>query len=345
MRVGEAKAAAARWVAGHAAGRPGFAGAFVTGSAAWLPDTAELPATSDVDLTVVTAGPAPPKLGKLRSGGVLVEVGYLPAAELGTPERLLGNYYLAGSFRGPGTILADPDGRMAALRAAVAAEFPRRRWVLARCAHAERRILDGLGGLDPAAPLPAQVLAWLFPTGVTTHVLLCAGLRNPTVRLRYLAARELLDDHGQAAVHQELLGLLGCAGLGRARVERHLAAMTAAFDAAAALPPARFPFAADLTATARPVAVDGSRQLVAGGHHHEAVFWVAATYARCLTALAAHDRAAAARHQPGFAELLADLEVGSPAALARRARAVRGYLPRLRQVRDAIVAANPEVRD
>jgi hypothetical protein len=27
--------------------------------------------------------------------------------------------------------------------------------------------------------------AWLFPTGVTCHVLLVAALRNPTVRLRY----------------------------------------------------------------------------------------------------------------------------------------------------------------
>ncbi|MFK4066636.1 hypothetical protein [Streptomyces sp. NPDC029674] len=34
--------------------------------------------------------------------------------------------------------------------------------------------------------------AWLFPTGVTCHVLLAAALRNPTVRLRYPAACEAL---------------------------------------------------------------------------------------------------------------------------------------------------------
>ncbi|MDF2744788.1 MAG: hypothetical protein K0S88_6166, partial [Actinomycetia bacterium] len=130
------------------------------------------------------------------------------------------------------------------------------------------------------------MLAWLFPTGVTTHVLLTAGLRNPTVRLRYLAARTLLT-------------LLGCAELPRERVERHLTAMTAAFDTAAA--------------------VDGSRDLVGRGHHREAVFWIAATYARCLAILASDAPAAAPGHTPGFVELLGDLGIASPADLGRRA--------------------------
>jgi hypothetical protein len=168
------------------------------------------------------------------------------------------------------------------------------------------------------------VLAWLFPTGVTTHVLLTAGLRNPTVRLRYLAARTLLADYGRPGFHQELLALLGCAELPRERVERHLTAMTAAFDTAAA--------------------VDGSRDLVGRGHHREAVFWIAATYARCLAILASDAPAAAPGYTPGFSALLGDLGIASPADLGRRAGEVRGFLPRLRGVAAAILAANPDAR-
>jgi hypothetical protein len=346
MRVGDARAVASRWVAGHAAEVPGFAGAFLSGSAAWLPAEAELPATSDVDVLVATtAAPAPPKLGKLRSEGVLLDVGYLPADQLATPERVLASYYLAGSLR-TDTVLADPTGRLRQVQAATARHFAERRWVRRRCQDAEARIVDGLGRLDRAQPLPAQVLAWLFPTGVTTHVLLTAGLRNPTVRLRYLAAGRLLADYGLAGFTEELLALLGAGDLPRERVERHLAAMTAVFDDAAAVARTPFPFASDISVATRPVAVEGGRELVAGGHHREAVFWIAATYARCLTILDSDAPAALrARHEPGFAALLGDLGAADPAALGRRASETLGFLPRLRRVAEAILAANPAIRD
>lgn len=210
----------------------------------------------------------------------------------------------------------------------MARHFAERRWVRRRCQDAEARIVDRLGRLDRSQALPAQVLAWLFPTGVTTHVLLTAGLRNPTIRLRYLAVGTLLADYGRAGLIEELLALLGCGHLTGQRVERHLAAMTAVFDAAAAVARTPFPFASDISAAARPIAVDGGRDLIAHGHHREAVFWIVATYARCLTILASDaPPAARAGHEPGFAALLADLGVADPAALGRRARETLGFLP------------------
>jgi hypothetical protein len=346
MRVGDARAVAARWVAGHAAEIAGFAGAFLSGSAAWLPADAELPATSDVDVLVVTAAtPAPPKLGKVRSGGVLLDVGYLSWDRLASSDQVLSSYHLAGSLH-TDTVLADPTGRLGRLQAAVARRFAQRRWVRRRCRDAEARIVDGLGRLDRAGPLPAQVIAWLFPTGVTTHVLLTAGLRNPTVRLRYVAAGRLLADYGLAGFLEELLTLLGCAHLSHERVEPHLAAMTAVFDAAAAVARTPFPFATDITPAARPIAVDGGHDLIAHGQHREAVFWIAATYARCLTILASDaPPATRARHETGFAALLSDLGVAGPAALQRRAGETLGFLPRLREVAEVILAANPDIVD
>jgi hypothetical protein len=346
VEVLEARALAARWVAGHRARLPGFAGAFLSGSAAWLPAGAHLPDTSDVDVLVVTdVPPAPPKLGKFRFEGALLDVGFLSWDDLGSPEDVLGSYHLAGSFR-TDTVLADPTGRLAELHATVSANYAKRSWVRRRCRHAERRIVDGLGRLDAAAPFHDQVTAWLFPTGVTTHVLLTAGLRNPTVRLRYLAARDLLHRYGHEGFHEELLALLGCGRLARERVRHHLRATTAAFDDAAAVARTPFPFAADVTAAARPVAVDGSRALVDQGRHREAVFWIVATSARCQKVLAADaPPATRARHSPGFRELLGDLGVGSPGDLRRRAQDVLGFLPRLRRVTEAILAANPDVED
>ncbi|MEW9533951.1 hypothetical protein [Microbispora sp. NPDC049125] len=338
MKVRQARAAASRWVAGRAAA-PDFAGAYLSGSAAWLPADADLPATSDVDVMVVTTHEqVPPKPGKLRHEGVLLDVTYLGWSDIPSAETVLSHYHLAGGFR-TNTVVADPTGRLTRLSDAVARDYAKRSWVRRRCEHARRRIVDGLATLDPASPFPRQVMAWLFPAGVTAHVLLTAGLRNPTVRLRYLAARALLHEHGLGDFHEELLGLLGCAAMTPARAGRHLDAMTRVFDAAAPMAPGtRFPFAADITPEARPIAVDGGHELIARGRHREAVFWITATYARCLLILGPH---ATTGQREGFAELAGDLGVGGPGDLPRRAGDVARFLPRLDQVTEAVLAASP----
>ena len=60
----------------------GFLGAYLAGSINWLPDDADLPVTSDVDIMVVLAGPIPAeKLGKFMVGGMMLEVTYLPSEQ------------------------------------------------------------------------------------------------------------------------------------------------------------------------------------------------------------------------------------------------------------------------
>ncbi|WP_220183391.1 hypothetical protein [Sphaerisporangium album] len=328
----------------HAATAPDFAGAFLSGSSVWLPEDAELPAASDVDIMVVTTAPRPPaKLGKFTRDGVLLEVTYLTWDDVPSAEAVLVNYHLAGCFR-TDTVLADPTGRLTDLHLRCAARYAERPWVLRRCAAARARIVEGLGVLRATDPSHDQVTAWLFPTGVTTHVLLTAGLRNPTVRLRYLAARTLLEQYGHAGFHEELLALLGCADMTRRRAEEHLRTMTAAFDAAARVAATPFFFSSDISPAARPIAVDGGRALIDRGDHREAVFWIAATYARCLKILACDAPEARAAFVPGFAELRADLGVASAGDLERRANDVHAFLPRLWDVAEAIIDANPEVR-
>ena len=325
---------------------PGFRGAFTHGSINGLPEDALLPATSDVDVVVVLADPDPhAKPGKLVYRNVLLDVSYLAEGRLSSAEQVLRQYELARSFSVPSVVL-DPSGELSKLQAAVSRDYARRRWVRARCESARDKVLAGLERLNESDPLHDQVLSWLFPTGVTTHVLLVAGLENPTVRCRYELARALLADYGHSEFYETLLEHLGCARMTRARVEQHLDALGEVFDAAKRVVRTPFPFASDLSDLARPIAIDGSRELIESGRHREAVFWIVATYSRCQTAIH-HDGPAEmrARFDPGYRRLLADLGIRSAADLGRRRQRVEDLLPRLLGVAEAIMAANPGIED
>lgn len=346
MLVSEAKAIARRWVLTEARAIPGFSGAFYHGSTGWLADGAELPPASDLDIMVALAAPNPPvKPGKFIHQGVLLEISYLPQAELQSPEAILGLSHLAGSFR-TASIIADPTGQLTTLQAQVARDYARRRWVYARCKHAEGKILDGFRRLRELEQFPDQVIAWLFATGVATHIPLLAGLKNPTVRKRYLAVRELLADYGWSDFYEPLLALLGCAEWDRARVEQHLITMTSVFDVAKTVVRSPFPFASDLTDPARPIAIEGSWELIERGDHREAVFWIVATYSRCLQVFAKDaPEALTEPFREGYRQLLGDLGIVSFADLQRRAAAVEAFLPRVWAVAEAIMAANTEIEE
>ena len=105
MIVRQAKQIARRWVIEEAGNLPGFEGAFHHGSTNWLPDEASLPANSDVDIMVVFADPPPLKLGKFLYQDALLEVSYWPSSQLRSPELILGQYHIAGSFKGSSIIL------------------------------------------------------------------------------------------------------------------------------------------------------------------------------------------------------------------------------------------------
>ncbi|MEZ4725686.1 MAG: hypothetical protein R3E79_00970 [Caldilineaceae bacterium] len=344
MLVNVAKAIARQWVMTEGSQLPGFCGAFYHGSTNWLAADAPLPPTSDLDIMVVLTDPdLPPKLGKFIYQDVMLEVSYLAGDQLQSPEAVLRQSHLAGSFQADG-IIADPTGQLRQLQAVVAREYAKRQWVYARCAHARDKILHNLRGLNPADPFHDQVAAWLFAAGVTTHVLLVAGLRNPTVRQRYVAVRELLAEYDHLAFYAPLLDLLGCGQMSRAAVETHLAALTAAFDAAKTVIKTPFFFAADIRDIARPVSIDGSHDLIARGYHREAVFWMVATYSRCQKVF--YQDAPPAMQETfttGYRRLLADLGITSCADLQQRGEQIKDFLPQVWTVAEAILNANPAI--
>lgn len=334
--VKQAKEIAREWVETEGVRLPHFAGAFHTGSLLWAADDDIVPPSSDVDVMVVLDGAEPPvKIGKFRWRGVLLEVSFMPGDLLAPPEAVLGNYHLASSLRFPG-IIADPTGRLAQIQQLVARDFADRRWVLARCEQAMARVRGWIAGAHESNPLPTQVSAWLFGTGVTTHLLLVAALRNPTVRRRYVAARSLLAEHGRLDFHETLLELAGFAALTPARVTHHITALSTVYDAATRVDAPTFRFSSDISEQARPISIDGSHELVAQGLHREAAFWIVATYARCLTkfSLAGADAAA---FDDGFRELLADIGAESHTDRQARGTQVLAALPELWEVAMTLV--------
>jgi hypothetical protein len=229
---------------------------------------------------------------------------------------------------------------------AVAREFAMRRWVCKRCEQARDKVLRYLESIGQPAPLHDQVTSWLFGTGVTTHVLLVADLRAPTVKRRYVAVRELLAQHNRLDFYETLLEALGCAHMSRARVEHHLVALTDAFDAAKEVVRTPFVFASEISDVARPLSIDGSRDLIERGFHREAVFWIAVTYSRCQQVLH-HDAQEQMRDifSPGYHALIADLGITSFTDLQRRAQQTKALLPRVWEVAESIIAANPQIVD
>ncbi|MEU6712030.1 hypothetical protein ABZ897_11195 [Nonomuraea sp. NPDC046802] len=319
MRIEQARHVARQWVRERGADVRGFDGAFLTGSTLWAEPDAELPPTSDVDVMLIADPPV--HIGKFLYEGVLLEVSSIPG--IGSTHDVLSDYHLASSLHLP-CVLADPSGRLGQTQRVVARDFAERPWILARCTNAMDRVRAFINGMDESASLPDQVTSWVFGTGVTTHVLLVAGLRNPTVRRRYADVRDLLTAHGRLDFHEGLLDLLGCADLGVSRIERHLAALEKAFDAAAAVRAPSYRFDSDISELARPMTVDGTRQLIDQGLHREAVFWIVATYARCL---AKRQATGLSGYEDGLLELLADLGAETFVDRRRRGDRVLAALP------------------
>lgn len=343
MQVAAARAAAAEWVARHAAREPWFIGAYIVGSTATLPGDADLPPASDLDVFIVSAGgEALARPGKFVYGGALLEVTYQAWEGLASAEGVLAHYHLAAGLC-EDTILADPTGRLRTVQAEVARRFAEERWVRRRCEDALQRSKAILAGAGAPTAWHDQVTSWLFGNGVMTHVLLVAALRNPTVRLRYFRARDVLVAYGHGDLYPELLGLLGCAGLTPQRAAEHLVALGRTFDAAAAALRTPYRFGSDITPAARPIAIDGSAELIRAGCHRETVFWIAATFARCHAVLALDAPDTRRDLAPAFEALLTDLGITSRAGLLRRVEAAIQFLPRLWETAEAIMDANPGI--
>lgn len=343
MRIDQARTVARQWVACHAGEIAGFSGAYFSGSTLEKPDDWELPVSSDVDVMVVVEGGEPPmKLGKLREAGVLLEVSFVSRAQLSSVEAVLDHYHLANGLKRDG-VISDPMGWLRPLQRAVAARFPLRAEVERRVRGVIAKVDAGLAAVEAGPPTLETFNGWLFSTGICCHALLVAGLQNPTVRLRYRAARQLLETCGLSAAYSELTGLLGVNDFSRDRAAQCLEALAVSFDLAASCKRTPFFFSSDLSPEARPIVVEGSRELIEAGEQREAAFWMAATLVRCQQVFRADAPELWERRAPALRDMADAMGVGSMERLRARAAQGRAYLPRLQALCGQVMASTPGV--
>ena len=344
MLVSEAKRLAVAWVRSEGSNMPGLLGAFIAGSVTTLPDDMPLPRSSDVDITMVLEQPPARKLGKFSYRGVLLEVSFEAPEKILSIESVLGDPHLAGGVKAM-QIVSDPSGNLESLQSEVAEKYACPRWVRERCRATAALAASRLRPPDRATPLHDAVTAWLFATSLTALILLLAGLRPPTVRRRYVEVRKFLLEYGRPDFHEALLQVLGCSEWSQSQAEKHLDAVANAFDRAKCLPKGNFPYAADISDAARPVAIGGTRELIEQGLQREAVFWMVATYSRCQWIFdfnRYHDKAC--RFRQDYLSMISDLGIGSRADLEANCSQGLAFLPRVMEMAEAVMDATPEMK-
>ena len=157
MLVKQAKDVARQWVVEEVGRVPRFYGAHFVGSINQMPDDAPFPRTSDVDVQIVLEGSEVPEDNRsLLYRDVVLEVSYAPSAHLQSPEQVLGNYPVAFHFTKPSIIL-DPSGHLAGMRAAVSRDYAKPEWVRKRCEHARDWLIASLEWLEGTDPIHDQV--------------------------------------------------------------------------------------------------------------------------------------------------------------------------------------------
>ncbi len=340
LTIKDVKDAAADWLARNGAALPGFAGAFITGSANWRPDDAPYSLTSDVDIMIVHDGTQEPgTLGKFMHRNVLVDVGAIEMERIDAPEKVLRHHGIAGNFARD-CVLADPTGWLTELQSAVSRDFAKREWVLARIEDARALSVDYyLRSLASAQPEYEQVTSVVSGTAICSDLLLTAGLANTTIRTKHAAVRELLQSTGRLDVYELLLEMFGCADMSADRVSHHLDQLERAFDAASEIDSSGYRFASDISQMARPIAIDGSRELIEQGHHRDAVFYIVLTFARCMNVFEEYGAGETPeQHVVAFGQLLADLGIDSFEARKSRAVEVEKKLPAIRKIAESMVA-------
>lgn len=282
MLVKDAKQVVRNWVESEVSKIDGYSGAFIFGSVNWMKDDDEFPSSSDVDVRIVLdLDELPISFKKEKYNDVLIDVSYVSLATIQSPEDVLSNYPMAPHFT-QDCIIADPHEYLERVRDVVSKEYPRRKWVEKRVNAVKQWQLDSIEQfLNKAAPLHDQVFAWLYGSGMFSHIFLVADLKNPTVRKAHAASGDVLKHYGKQAFHEKTLNLIGSADMTMNQVQALLDNCAEAFDSAKEVRKTEFFGDTIITDMGRPTAIGGIQELIDKGYHREAVYWLIVIHTWC----------------------------------------------------------------
>lgn len=337
MTTEQAIAAAKAWVEAEAQALPGYCGAYLSGSVLERALDAAWPADSDVDVVALFDGDLPQKIGKIRRDGVLLEITVMPKTAVAENETVLRTHYLAFALNG-GQVLDDPQGFLVPLSGRVQAAFWKEEWLLARVEFTAAIARRHIGGMTTAQTPEDRLMSCGFgPSAIALPILAAAG-RNCTVRKRLPKARDVLREHGFGGFAARLEAALGCAGMTADQLLPHMDALARTYYLAmnTSGPSAGYAFRSDIRPDAQATAIDGTRELLLGGNPSDAVFWMMATFARCMTVLRMDDMQAYARCLPEMQEFASALGVADETAIVQRQLLARETLAEAMEIAKTI---------
>jgi len=344
MNVGQVIACAREWVELYGRHTLGFCCAHLMGGITTLPKDAPFPAYRDVDLNMVLHDLPERDIRDFAYNGLIMECGVFSRAEYRTAADVLASPELAPNLV-VDSILADPAGMLARLHSAVAQEYTRREWVRARCAYMKNSVVQTLEAMAQARLAGAL----LFPLGRIVcdlaGLIAVAQLQPPTHRRWLILMRELLAPQGELALYEEVLRLFGVAHLTRQQVETSLEDCASAFGHAAAVYRTPILYGFKLHAHVRPYLVEGAQEMIAAGHHREAMLWLAVFFYIANTAIQRDGSAEVQqRFQAQFDRLLHELGLDTPQVWQARLQYARRVADAVFIVADDIVAHHPAIR-
>lgn len=318
MKISEAFTIATRHISTNF---PYASAAFVGGSSASAPPESELASDQDVDVYVlIEQEPPPGKIGKVRIDGALLDISWLNREVF--EHALDADDAVMTSLLQFGLVIHDPEGWLIPRQAEVRSRFATTSSIAARLASMRAKIRDGLAR-DSSHLSPAeQVMNWLFPSTLATHLPLIAALRPLTVRKRFVAAKAVMP----ANAYEELLSLYGFQSITPHQAQTWLDETADILDATRehAERSERF-WATDLLAPE--IAIGGSQELINTGLYREALFWIIATRARCLVLF--HDEGInPSTFSAALARMLSTMNLESPEKRAARSLAIIDWVDR-----------------
>lgn len=329
-----------KWLAESGCRIPGYAGAYLAGSFLEHDPGADWPADSDIDVMILCREDPVPQADKFHYEGTLIEASYMHVREFADPERVLTVHYLAYALS-HAMILGDPDSLLAPLCAFVQAEYARPERLRARWRTMISEIRRDCGPVDPERPFHMQAMGWLFTASKSVFPLLIAAGRNCTVRKRLGAARAALEKIGRAEIMDEILPHLLGENFDPSCLAAHVNALESAFEAACRSdgPSRDYRFRSDISPDNASLSVGWCHGMLKTAHPEDCVFWLGATWTRCLTILCMDENPAYAGHLENLKSFLADLGISSTESFTARLAALESFLPRLDLLSEDVMAA------
>lgn len=317
LTIGDAIAIATNWITSS---ELPFLSAFIGGSVAYADAGSLYDPASDIDCYLVVEGDPPDgKIGKITVQGALLDVSWISWSGLEHAE----TDAVLASLLHFGQVIRDSTGTLTRFKQGIDATFAKPEAIAVRLEDMRSRIRPLAAPVNQVqlAP-PEQLMNWLFPATLATHIPLIKACAPLTVRKRFLAAKKVMPSDE----YEELLALYGFDVVTAEQAQSWLDDTAALFDHAAPLAETSTRFwASDIAKDARAISIGGSQSLIDVELHREALYWIIATRTRCLTVM--NDAGADnSRFMPAFDELTNTLGIDTAARRAEDTAAILNWI-------------------